>query len=863
MAVRKLVICCGQSNTGPWHDLETWLPDRGDLNLLLSSRRVAGATDTQFTIPNSIPGFTGSKSLRGLAVRTLRYFVLYNPVATGYSSYPGTGRVAPFSSLPNGLLNTSTDIIVEQRFKTGANGVASITRRMTGTVHTVSAVTEMTKTFVDAAVNTGTNRINVVGHGFVATNTVRLMSTGALPAGLSSLTLYYIRFVDADNFELALTSGGAAVDITGAAGGGTHTIMHASSASATEPATVGSILTVTPAFDPPPASSEEFTYEHKANANGTQTTAILSQHYGLLRNGDLRSLRLRCINGTAGNIGQSRSISGWDDVTLTVTVSTAFTSNTAAGDTFAIEPITGVAFDRYGMWLPWTMFERDLNANAVFGELSKTNPYPPGFDFPSHWHLPQMYGASNQPVTTTQNLNLTIGANIAWHVGGMVRMSEMLGEEVWCLACDFGGSSTAHREFELGTRGIAWYDPAQQNHWSLAATNGCFQRLLDEIDAAIAAAALVGDTLQLVGIFRSQADADASIGVHGYTTSGSGVVGMPVWRAKFLDSNRALRTRLRQELKTRNLWPKEAYKIPWSQKLLSLDTVDQTDEDPTSAQEINTALMQLSDEDKYADSWDPTGLDLWDGIHYYGYELDTIERKWIESYLHIVNTTDQTGAVDICNLALSHIGEYSRIVSIDPPDNTTVSALSAKFYPMARRQILESHNWGFAMRRRVLNTTYSETTNWAFCYVAPGDMVRPVSILPPDAGNDYTGLVPQQAQFYEADAVLSTGGPRLTQDYQMEQRLDGTLVIYTNQEDAVLRYVGDVEDSRRYTQLFTEAVSWCLASKLAGPIIKGDQGAAEAKRCYAMMQGVLSVAKQMDSQSRQIRPEHKHPFGRG
>lgn len=84
------------------------------------------------------------------------------------------------------------------------------------------------KTFIDANVNTGTETITVTAHGFIANQPVRLANTGgALPAGLSSATVYYILYVDANNIQLSLTAGGAAVNITGAAGGGTHSIAGA------------------------------------------------------------------------------------------------------------------------------------------------------------------------------------------------------------------------------------------------------------------------------------------------------------------------------------------------------------------------------------------------------------------------------------------------------------------------------------------------------------------------------------------------------------------------------------------------------------------------------------------------------------
>jgi hypothetical protein len=50
---------------------------------------------------------------------------------------------------------------------------------------------------------------------------------------------------------------------------------------------------------------------------------------------------------------------------------------------------------------------------------------------------------------------------------------------------------------------------------------------------------------------------------------------------------------------------------------------------------------------------------------------------------------------------------------------------------------------------------------------------------------------------------------------------------------------------------------------LAGPIIKGEVGAAEAKRCAQMAQYYIGQADESDSNQRQIKPEHIVPWMSG
>jgi hypothetical protein len=69
-----------------------------------------------------------------------------------------------------------------------------------------------------------TDILTVTGRVFAASDVVRLYNTGgALPAGLSTATDYYVRDVSGSTFKLSLTDGGVAVDVTGT-GTGTHFI---------------------------------------------------------------------------------------------------------------------------------------------------------------------------------------------------------------------------------------------------------------------------------------------------------------------------------------------------------------------------------------------------------------------------------------------------------------------------------------------------------------------------------------------------------------------------------------------------------------------------------------------------------------
>ena len=82
-----------------------------------------------------------------------------------------------------------------------------------------------TDTFVDGDVNTGNDRITMTGHPFAQNDRIQLTTTGVLPAGLALATNYWVNVVNVNTISLSATFGpGSNVDITAAAGGGTHTV---------------------------------------------------------------------------------------------------------------------------------------------------------------------------------------------------------------------------------------------------------------------------------------------------------------------------------------------------------------------------------------------------------------------------------------------------------------------------------------------------------------------------------------------------------------------------------------------------------------------------------------------------------------
>lgn len=190
--------------------------------------------------------------------------------------------------------------------------------------------------------------------------------------------------------------------------------------------------------------------------------------------------------------------------------------------------------------------------------------------------------------------------------------------------------------------------------------------------------------------------------------------------------------------------------------------------------------------------------------------------------------------VDIANLALARLGDNATVASLDPPEGSVQAEHCARFYPLARDALLEMHAWKFATRRVLLAKLAVPSWNWSFAYAEPADVLKLLGVFPAKAANDDE-----------------------TQPYEAESATTGASIILTNQEDASLRFIARVTDTTRFPPLFVDALAWLLASYLAGPILKGDAGAAMAKACLQSFMLVFSNAKVSDTNQRKVRPEHK------
>lgn len=194
--------------------------------------------------------------------------------------------------------------------------------------------------------------------------------------------------------------------------------------------------------------------------------------------------------------------------------------------------------------------------------------------------------------------------------------------------------------------------------------------------------------------------------------------------------------------------------------------------------------------------------------------------------------------VEICNLALSHLGDSATVASIDPPEGSSQAEHCQRWYPVARDALLEMGEWNFATSRAVLAELNNPYQQWQHTYAVPADCLKVLEIISVDAPGDLTASFDQD-RFSANSWIPGVAYAYTPQNYSVEMDIaSGAQVILTNVPQAMIRYTRKVTDTARFSPLFGAALARYLAHYLAGPVLKGETG-------MNVGQGQLQIAMQM------------------
>lgn len=175
--------------------------------------------------------------------------------------------------------------------------------------------------------------------------------------------------------------------------------------------------------------------------------------------------------------------------------------------------------------------------------------------------------------------------------------------------------------------------------------------------------------------------------------------------------------------------------------------------------------------------------------------------------------------VAICNLALSNLGKEN----ISALSEASSEARACKqFYEHTRDLLLQGYPWRFAGKTVSLPEVLNDKPGqWSFAYQRPSDCLKIRWVRP----------------------EYRDGGPSL--DWQDEIRfphgVDGVM-IYSNLSPAFLHYTFRLDDPSRYSPLFTDALAWHLAVRLAMPLTRDPKIRADAWQVAQQMTGAAQMA---------------------
>lgn len=178
--------------------------------------------------------------------------------------------------------------------------------------------------------------------------------------------------------------------------------------------------------------------------------------------------------------------------------------------------------------------------------------------------------------------------------------------------------------------------------------------------------------------------------------------------------------------------------------------------------------------------------------------------------------------VDICNQALSHLGDR-QITGIDAGTTATdaLAELCATFYPRARQEALAAQRWTFAKKFAVLAEDDTITTyGFTYAHTLPTDSLRFLRMVP-------------------GSQIFDTDGVTVLEISYADRKIDKFKIVgtevWSDHEFVAMEYIRDFtgsDDPDLWSPHFQAAVARLLAAKLAGPLTDNPQEENNQMRIY-------------------------------
>lgn len=186
--------------------------------------------------------------------------------------------------------------------------------------------------------------------------------------------------------------------------------------------------------------------------------------------------------------------------------------------------------------------------------------------------------------------------------------------------------------------------------------------------------------------------------------------------------------------------------------------------------------------------------------------------------------------VDICNMALSRIGNSQRI------DDLTEASIQAEqcslFYEASRDFVLRDYAWGFATTYvQLAEVSVNPTPMFLYAYAMPTDCLKArqiVNVVFPDGAWPAINCIERPIIPPIPFRVINGGSGKL---------------VVTQASPATLEYTAKIESPEMFDPIFVSALAWKLASNIA-PAIARDANVAQA--CESAYQAQIASAVAAD-----------------
>lgn len=179
--------------------------------------------------------------------------------------------------------------------------------------------------------------------------------------------------------------------------------------------------------------------------------------------------------------------------------------------------------------------------------------------------------------------------------------------------------------------------------------------------------------------------------------------------------------------------------------------------------------------------------------------------------------------VDICNMAISHLGIGLEIANI-ASDSSAAAQACRRFYEPTRDEVLRAFAWPKQTVKEALQVVDefdADENDWAFSYRYPADAIIVRRLFIPGSGRRET----------ESSRV----------PYELGRDSAGAL-IFTDLEDAYVEYTFKETVEGNFDPDFANAFTFLLAFKIAPRLTAGDQFKL-GNRAYQFYQIAIAEAR--------------------